>query len=109
MSTKPSYEAGRWSMHFEEIDQEIATLALMCEVPLLNPGVIERVLANEPAVCGKDKPASFAKLRGLLMMHYSDQNRAMVAMGEEQAMVMITEVIERLRARFGDRLGTPGA
>ncbi|ALT77838.1 MULTISPECIES: hypothetical protein [unclassified Roseateles] len=109
MSATPSYQTGRWSMHFEEIDQEIATLALMCEVPLLNPGVIERVLANEPAVCGKDKPASFAKLRGLLMMHYSDQNRAMVALGEEQAMAMINEVIERLRARFGDRLGTPAA
>lgn len=109
MCTEPDYRAGRWSLHFEEIDKEIASLALICEVPLLAPGTLERVLHGDIKACGKEKPASFAKLRGLLMLHYSDQARAIEALGTKQALALVNEVVARLRARFGDRLGAPEA
>ncbi len=109
MSVDPDYRAGRWSMHFEEIDKEIVTLALICEVPLATPGTIERILRGEIAVCGKEKPASFGKLRGLLMLHYSDQAKAIEALGPDQALALVGQVVERLRERYGDRLGAPEA
>jgi hypothetical protein len=109
MSLEPDYRSGRWSMHFEEIDKEIVTLALMCELPLATPGALERVLHGDISVCGKEKPAAFGKLRGLLMLHYSDQARAIEALGPEQALALVGQVVDRLRERFGDRLGAPEA
>ena len=109
MLERANYRSGRWALHFEEIDKEITTLALMCEVPLIQPGVIERVLHGDIQVCGKEKPAAFGKLRGLLMMHYSDQAKAIEALGPEQALAIVQQVVERLRERFGDRLGDPQA
>jgi hypothetical protein len=109
MSSEPDYRVGRWSMHFEEIDKEIVTLALMCDIPLAAPGVVERILKGDFSVCGKEKPSAFGKLRGLLMMHYSDQAKAMQALGPDQAVALVAEVVARLRERFGDRLGAPEA
>ena len=102
---EPNYREKRWSKYFDEIDAQIVQLALMCEVKLIEPGVIERVLNNDATVCGKPKPTSFAKLRGLLMMHYSSQAKAMVALGEEEALRVVSQTLDRLRDRFGARLG----
>jgi hypothetical protein len=112
MADEPSYRTERWAKHFDEIDREIAQLAVLLDVPILNPGVIERVLQNDASVCAKPKPQSFAKLRGLLMMHYSVRDRAVVQLGIEETQRMILEIAERLRARIGDQLGNmpaPGA
>jgi hypothetical protein len=99
----------RWTHHLEEIDLEIARLATLCKVPLLDPGVIERVLHNDPLVCGAQNPRAFEKLRSLLMMHYSVRDKAVVAMGEAETMKIVTEIVARLRARIGDKLGGPSA
>ena len=73
---------------------------------LLDPGNIERVLRNDMLVCGHQNERAFAKMRQLLMMHYSVRDKAMVALGEEETLAMMGEIIERLRKRFGDELGT---
>jgi len=104
-----NYRLERWAKHFGEIDREIGQLADMCKVPLLDPGVIERVLKNDPLVCGKGNPRAFEKLRSLLMMHYSVRDRAVVSLGEKETMLIINEIVERLRNRYGDRLGRPAA
>mgnify|MGYP003390157167 CR=1 FL=1 len=41
---KPDYRHARWLKHFDEIDREIAQLAAVCNIQILDPGVIERVL-----------------------------------------------------------------
>jgi hypothetical protein len=105
----PGYRHQRWAKHFDEIDREIAMHAGICKVPLLDPGVIERVLHNDPLVCGTQNPRSFAKLRSLLMMHYSVRERAVVTLGEQETMKIVGEVVERLRSRYGDKLGKPAA
>ena len=45
----------------------------------------------------------------LLMMHYSVRDKALVALGEQETMAIIGDIVERLRKRFGDQLGTPSA
>ena len=41
------------------------------------------------------------------MMHYSVRDKAVVAIGEQETMLIIGDIVERLRKRFGDDLGTP--
>ena len=104
---QPHYRHDRWTQHFDEIDREIAQLASICQVPILDPGVIERVLHKDELVCGKQNPRAFEKLRALLMMHYSVRDRAVVTLGEAETMLIMNEIVERLRGRYGDRLGRP--
>ena len=101
------YRHTRWSKHFEEIDREIGQLADLCRIRLLDPGVIERVLHKDTLVCGTQNARAFDKLRTLLMMHYSVREKAVVALGERETIAIVNEIVERLRARYGDRLGTP--
>ena len=107
MAKEPAYHTQRWTKHFAEIDNEIAQLAKLCQIPLLDPGVIERVLQKDTLVCGHQNQRAFDKLRQLLMMHYSVRDKAVVALGEQETMLIMGEIIERLRKRFGDQLGTP--
>ena len=107
-SAKP-YRHARWLNHFEEIDREIAQLAVVCQIPLLDPGVIERVLHKDALVCGRKNARAFDKLRSLLMMHYSVREKAVVALGEAETLLIRDEIVERLRSRFGDKLGGPPA
>jgi len=106
---EPNYRRVRWTKHFDEIDREIGQLCSICQVPILDPGVIERVLHNDTLVCGTQNKRAFDKLRSLLMMHYSVRDRAVVAIGEGETMAIMNEIVERLRSRYGDRLGRPAA
>lgn len=106
MADQP-YRHNRWSKHFEAIDLEIAQLAITCQIPLLDPGVIERVLHKDTLVCGHQNARAFEKLRTLLMMHYSVRDKAVVAMGEAETIEILGEIVERLRGRIGDKLGGP--
>ncbi len=106
---QPSYRNQRWMKHFDEIDREIAKFAAICQIPILDPGVIERVLQKDTLVCGSQNPRAFDKLRALLMMHYSVRDKAVVALGEQQTMLIVADIVERLRTRYGDRLGQPAA
>ena len=109
MTKEESYVTRRWTKQLDEIDREIGKLALLCDVPILDPGIIERVLDNDATVCGKPNPTTFATMRNLLMMHYSVRSKAVVALGPEEARQMVEQIVARLRARFGDRLGKPAA
>lgn len=109
MADQPSYRNARWTKHFEEIDKEIAKYAALCKVRLLDPGIIERVLNDDATVCGSANPALFKKLRSLLMMHYSVREKAVVALGPQETLRMVDEIVTRLRERFGDSLGKPGS
>ena len=105
MSDTPSYETNRWTKHFEEIDLEIARLAVMMDIPILDPGVIDRILGNDASVCGKEKPRAFAELRAMLMMHAADQLKATNSLGALETQDMVRGVVDRLRERIGERMG----
>ena len=100
-----NYVQQRWIKQFEQLDNQILTEAAACQIRILDPGVIERILQNDTLVCGTDNPAAFAKLRSLAMIHYSLWDKAVVAMGQQEAVRIMSEIRDRMRARYGDSLG----
>jgi hypothetical protein len=84
----------------DDIDTEIARLALLCQVRILDPSVVERVVRNDAAVCGTNNPVAFAKLRHLLAMHFGVLDSAADVHGQAPASRIEQHVIDRLRARF---------
>jgi hypothetical protein len=98
MTTNPeSVRIGGWARSLEELDREIGRLAMLCRVRILETGAIERVLANDHSVCGTDNPVAFAKLRDLLMMHFTVHHKWAQELGEAQTTAIERYVIERLR------------
>lgn len=93
--------AARWyGRKFEDIDRELAALAAICRVDLLDGSVLERVLRNDASVCDSANPAAFDKMRRLLMMHYAVRTQAAQTIGEAPTRALIEEVVERIRARL---------
>jgi hypothetical protein len=106
MANEPSNLGSTWwAKNLDDVDREVARMATICNVKILDPGVIERVLQNDASVCGTQNPAAFAKLRNALMMHYHARDRAKGAIGETQTALLVNEIVERLRKQMGDRLG----
>jgi hypothetical protein len=94
-----------WARNLDEVDQEIARLATICKVRILDSGVIDRVLKNDASVCGSKNEGAFNKLRSALMMHYEVRAKAVDAVGEVATQHVIAEIVERLRKRIGKSLG----
>jgi len=94
-----------WAKNLDEVDNEIARLSIACNVRILDPGIIERVLQNDASVCGSRNPVGFEKLRTALKMHYHIRGQTAGSMGEAQAAQIVAEIVERLKTRIGDRLG----
>ncbi len=94
-----------WGKNLDDVDREVARLAIACNVRILDPGVIERVLKNDASVCGTKNPTGFEKLRSTLMMHYRIRDQATGALGEAQTRELVEKIVARLRERIGDRLG----
>lgn len=108
MSDKPSdLGSAWWAKNLEDIDREIARLATICNVRILDAGIIERVLNNDSSVCGSQNEIAFGKLRNALMMHYHERGKAVGALGESGTASVLAEIVEGLRKRFGERLGGP--
>ena len=62
-----------WAEEREEIDREIARLALLCQIRILEPGVILRVLRRDTSACGTRNPLAFRMLREMLMLHLAKE------------------------------------
>jgi hypothetical protein len=89
-----------WENNLEELDGEIARLAMLCEIRILEPGVIERVLQKDVSVCGADNPIAFSKLRSLLMMHLALRKKSVDVFGPAATAQLEDYVIDRLKQRF---------
>jgi hypothetical protein len=82
------------------VDAEIARQAFLCDIRILDPGVIERVVAGDATVCGRANEQAFRKLRGLVAMHYSLSNDSINALGPEASRKLLDTIRERLRKRY---------
>ena len=102
---KTELGGGWWGKNLDDVAREVARLSIACNVRILDPGVIERVLNDDASVCGSRNPAGFEKLRTALKMHYHIRSQTAGSMGEAQTAQIVAEIVERLRARIGDRLG----
>ena len=89
-----------WVNNLEELDGEIARLAMLCEIRILEPGAFQRVLQKDAVVCGTDNPIAFAKLRGLLMMHLAIREKSVDVFGQAATARVEDYVIDRLKQRF---------
>jgi hypothetical protein len=94
-----------YSRTLNDVDKEIARLATICNVRILDPGVIQRILDNDSTVCGTQNATAFANLRNMLMMHYEVRDQAVSALGEEKTRVLVEKIVAGLRERIGERLG----
>jgi hypothetical protein len=109
--TNPSGDLGsaHFSRSLSQIDQEIVRLCTICNVRILDPGVIGRVLHNDASVCGTPNEIGFKKLRQILMMHYSLREDAAKTLGSQETVALMEQIVANLREKIGDRLGgTPG-
>jgi hypothetical protein len=94
-----------WAKNIDEIDREIARLCLLCQVRILDHGVIERVLKKDASVCGTSNPIAFAKLHDVMMLYFGIRKKSVEALGQVQTAQIEAHVVEQLRSRFADVLG----
>lgn len=92
----------RWVASFEDLDREVARLALSCRLHMLDSHVIDRVLHGDDSVCGCDNPAAFSRLQGMLKLHFAVRQKAGEALGQLQATEVETFVVNGLRQAFPD-------
>ena len=96
------YRMGRIATNLEDIDRDVARMARLCGVPLLQRGVVERVLHADDSVCGTKNPLAFAKLHNLLMLHFAVREKSAEELGQGQTAAIEMYVVERLRKSFPD-------
>ncbi len=94
------FGSGWYQRQLEPVDQEIARLANICGIALLDPGVVERVVNGDTVVCSKPNPLAFEKLRGLIKMHYMLKCESVLALGPEKSQEMLETIREGLRDRY---------
>jgi len=93
-------EIAWWLNNINELDREIGRLCLICQVRILDPGVIERVLKKDASVCATHNEAAFAKLHDLLMLHLAIRERSAEMVGQGTTAAIEAEIIARLKASF---------
>jgi hypothetical protein len=91
----------RWhEQQLGSVDDEIAKMAFICGIPLLDPGIVERVVAGDEGVCTKPNPEAFRKLRGLVGMHYMLTGDSLKSLGPDETARILAQIRERLQTRF---------
>lgn len=98
-------EVAWWAKNIDELDREIGRLCVLCQVRILDPGIIERVLKKDASVCGTSNPIAFANLHDMLMFYFANRRRAVEALGQVETAEIEAHVIGELRSRFADLLG----
>lgn len=97
---RDAYEHAYQEQKFEEIDREVARLATICRVRLLDAGVVERVLKRDDSVCEADNPKAFDKLHDLLLLYFAMREKTARSVGQTQTAIIENHVIESLRREF---------
>jgi hypothetical protein len=91
----------RWHQtQLGRVDEEIARLAAICDIRMLDPGVIERVIRDDETVCGRSSKKAFRQLRALVKMHYALTADSLAALGPEESARIVDSIRTRLRARY---------
>jgi hypothetical protein len=97
---RTQFPLGWWTDNLEEVDREIARMAMLCEVHLLDPGVVRRVLKKDASVCGTSNPVAFVKLHDLIMLHLAIREKSAESFGQAQTARVEDYIVERLKKTF---------
>ena len=106
MAKTDEFEVKRWTTTLHEVDAEIVRLAAICDVQILAPGVIERILDNDASVAQRNEPKAFEKLRYLLIMHFEERKKAAAELGAGATAAIVQAIVASLRARVEGTSGT---
>ena len=96
------YAITRWAENLEELDREIARLATLCQVKILDRGVAARLLRRDASVCGAENPRAFARLHDLLIFHLALREKSVGAVGALRTAAIEDYIVERLAKSFPD-------
>lgn len=102
MTDHQDFPPALWAENLDELDREIARLALVCQVRILDRGVLQRILRKDASVCGTDNPLAFAKLYQLLKLHLALREKSLETLGQAKTEAIEDYVIERLKKSFPD-------
>jgi hypothetical protein len=94
-----------WAENLGALDREIARLATLCQVQILDPEVMRRVLRKDAAVCGTPNARAFTKLRDLLMLHMAVRQKSVETVGEARTEAIEDYIIERIKKAFPNVTG----
>jgi hypothetical protein len=100
--TEDRYATAWWEENLEEIDREIARLAMLCRIKLLEPGIIARVVHNDASVCGTDNSLAFRRLHDLLIMHLLLRDKSATDLGAARIAAIEEQIAGRLAQSFPD-------
>jgi len=100
--TEDRYAIAWWEENLEDIDREIARLAMLCRVKLLEPGIIARIVHKDATVCGADNPHAFKRLHDLLVMHLLLRDRSAAELGGARLAAIEEQIAGRLAQSFPD-------
>ncbi|MBO9652206.1 MAG: hypothetical protein J7605_27170 [Variovorax sp.] len=89
-----------WTHQIDDVLSQIIREASICQVKMMDPGVIEAVLKNNDSVCGHKNPRAFKKLRESLMMGFMVREKAYDTLGPVEAQALIDTIRERLLKRM---------
>ena len=104
---KKSPNVGWWAGQLDEIADEIARLCTICNVKILEPGVMARVIKGDDSVCGTSNPKAFEKLRTVVGIHYAVRDKSSERVGEDKTRHAIEAIVARIIEKYGDRFGRP--
>ncbi len=85
---------------FDDMGVEIVRAARLCDITLDQPNVVERIIRNDDSVCGRQNPAQFTKLRGLLMLALKLQGTSFELLGPAETLEISDQVRARIRAHL---------
>ena len=94
-----------WTQQIDDVMHEIVREAAICDVKLLDPGVIEAVLQNNDSVCGHENARAFKKLRDMLMLGFIMRDKVYEKLGPVETEELVGAIRDKLRQRMGGRLG----
>jgi len=100
-----SFMVGWWAENLGALDREIARLATLCEVQILDPAVMRRLLQRDASVCKAPNPLAFSKLHDLLMLHMAIRQKSVETVGEARTEGIEDYIIERIKKSFPDVTG----
>jgi hypothetical protein len=84
----------------QSIDLEIARMAQLCGIQMLQPGMAEAVLRGDASVCATENSIAWDKLRGLLTLHYHVVSEKVHVDGVESAAEAVREALEKVSVRM---------
>ena len=89
-----------YNAELASIDMEIALLAQLCGINMLQAGVAEAVLRNDSSLCNSSNPVAWDKLRGLLVLHYHVVAENAAADGVEAAAETLRQALQTVSERM---------